>query len=180
MIPVALLLVAVVIFFLKKIPIFSSYIQDHVIESVLKLSTLGQSGTKGSIERILIAINAIEARYGLLFGKGLGAAAVSEGISGNYLGYVHFSMSSIGTMTTLGGLWFYLSICFFYTHFCYRFIKFQKKSIARWLLCLLIIIGLTIYTNIFETPISMLWTCLTFAILGKENEVLVVYKDKQK
>ena len=170
LVPIIVLLVVVVIIILNTVPIITSFVQDYVIEAVIKIATLGQSGKKGSIERITIATDAIETGYGLLLGKGLGVAAVSESISGNYLGYMHFSMSSIGTMTTLGGIWFYLSVCLFYTHFFYRFIKLQKRSMARWLLCLFIIMAFTVYTSILETPVVMLWTCLTFAVIGNKNE----------
>lgn len=164
-----ILLVVVVIIVLKTVPTLALYIQDHIVESALQFATLGNSGSAGSIERITIAIDALRSEYGWLLGKGLGAAAVSERLSGNYLGYWHFSMSSIGTMTTLGGIWFYISVCLFYTHFFYRFIKLQKKSFARWLLCLLILIGLTMYTPIFDAPISILWTCLTFTVIGRSK-----------
>ncbi len=165
LLPSVILLVIIVIIILKTVPALASYIQDYIVGAVLKFVTLGKRGNRGSIERITIAINAIEEGYGLLFGKGLGAAAASERLSGHYLGYSHFSMSSIGTMITLGGVWFYLSICIFYTHFFNRFIKSHKKSIVRWLLCLLIFMALTMYTTIFDSPISMLWTCLTFVVL---------------
>lgn len=167
--PLVIVLVVGVIIILETVPTLASYIQDHIVGSALTFVTLGKGGSRGSIERITIATDALRSGYGWLLGKGLGIAAVSESISGNYLGYRHFSMSSIGTMTTLGGIWFYLSVCLFYTHFFYRFIKLQKKSIARRFLCLLIIIGLAIYTPIFEAPISMLWTCLTFAVLGGKD-----------
>ena len=169
MIPIALLLVMALLVIVNSVPILTSFIQDNVRESATKFATLGQSGTRGSIERITIATDAIEAGYGLLFGKGLGTAAASERISGSFLGYRHFSMSSIGTLVTLGGVWFYLSACLFYTHFFYRFIKSSKKSIIRWLLCLLIIMSLTMYTPILEAPISMLWTCLTFTVIGNKD-----------
>ncbi len=168
LLPIGILLVIAVIIILKTVPALVSYIQDHIIESALRLATLGKMGNAGSIERITIAVDAIKDGYGLILGKGLGAAAVAW-LSENYLGHRYFGMSSIGTMTTLGGIWFYLSICLFYTHFFYRFIKMQKKSFARWLICLLLLMGLTVYTAVFESPVSILWTCLTFAVLGDKE-----------
>ncbi len=170
--PVILLIAFALIIIINHIATMTSFIQDYVIESVARLVTFGNVGTTGSIERVTIATDAIKAGYGLLLGKGLGAASVSEYLSGDYLGYKHFGMSSLGNMTTLGGIWFYLSVCLFYTHFFYRFIKLQKKSFARWLICLLITIGLTMYTTIFFTFICMLWTCLTFVVIGSKDDVL--------
>ena len=172
LIPAVILLAVVVIIVLETVPTLASYIQDYIIGSALNFATLGRSGSRGSIERITIATDALKSGYGWLFGKGLGAAAVSERLSGNYLGYRHFSMSSMGTMTTLGGIWFYISVCSFYTHFFYRFIKLQKKSFARWLLCFLILMGLTMYTPIFDAPVNILWTCLTFAVIGNKDTAL--------
>lgn len=167
--PIVILLILMLVLIVNSVPILSSFVHDQVLESGIKFATLGESGSKGSIERITIATDALEAGYGLFLGKGLGAAAVAERLSGNYLGYRHFSMSSIGTLTTLGGVWFYFAVCCFYVHFFYRFINLSNKSFARWFLCLLIIMGLTMYTPIFEAPVSMLWTCLTFVVLGNQN-----------
>ncbi len=171
LIPSVILLVVATIFILNAVPTLASYIQDYIIEAGMKFVTLGKNGGRGSIERITIAIDALKSKYGWLLGKGLGASATLEA-NGKYLGYVHFGMSSIGTMITLGGIWFYLSVCLFYTHFFYRFIKLRKKSFARLLLCFFILMGLTMYTPIFDLPVSMLWTCLTFVVIGNQDVVL--------
>lgn len=169
LLPIVILLVVSGIIISIASPTIVSYFQDKIVESGMRFITLGKYGSGGSIERITIATDALKNGYGWLLGKGLGAAAMSERLSGNYLGYRHFSMSSMGSMIALGGIWFYLSVCLFYAHFFYRFIKLQRKSFVRWLLCLLILIGLTMYTPIFDTPLSILWTCLTFAVIGNKD-----------
>ena len=169
LLPIIILLVVALIIILETVPALASYINDYIVEAGTQFMTLGKQGSRGSIERITIATDALTSGYGWLLGKGLGAAAVSERLSGTYLAYRHFSMSSIGTMMTLGGIWFYISVCQFYTHFFYRFIKLQKKSFARWLICFLILMGLTMYTPIFDVPVSILWTCLTFAVIGNKD-----------
>ncbi len=168
-VPIIILLIVGVIIILNVVPTLASFIQTHIVEAGTQFVTLGKSGSRGSIERITIALDALQAGYGWAFGKGLGVAAISESQSGNYLGYRHFSMSSIGTMTTLGGIWLYLAVCCFYVHFFYQFIKLQKKSFARWLLCFLLLVGLTMYTPIFDTPVSILWTCLAFVVIGNKD-----------
>ena len=147
------------------------YFNEIVIQSALKLATQGKSGSSGSIERLTIATDAILKGRGLFFGDGLGAAALSEAVSGRYRGYVHFSMSSIGTLITLGGVWFYISYCLIYTKAFSKFINNKRRSLLCELLCFALLVGLSVYTPIFETSISMLWLCFTFVMCGKEQRL---------
>lgn len=147
------------------------YINETVLQSALTLATQGKSGSVGSIERLTIATDAISQGKGLFFGDGLGAAALSEGVSGHYRGYIHFSMSSIGTLITLGGVWFYISYCLIYTKAFSRFIKNKKSSILCDFICLISLVSLSVYTPIFETEIGMLWLCFTFVMCGKGQKI---------
>lgn len=146
----------------------SLFFDKMVIQSALTLATLGKSGHSGSIERLTIATDAISRGSGLLFGDGLGAAALSEAVSGHYRGYTHFSMSSIGTLVTLGGVWFYISYCLLHVKAFSLFINNKRRSLLCKTICFVLLVGVSIYTPIFENEISMLWLCFTFVMCGRE------------
>ncbi len=158
--------VCIAVFFIY-FPEAFEFVEEKVIQSALRLVSQGSTGSAGSIERLTIATDALKGGYGLLFGDGLGAADLSESISGHYRGYQHFSMSSVGSLVTLGGIWLYLSVCLFYTSVFVKFQNHKGKMWMNWMLCLGVLVGMTIYTMIFENMTSMLWLCLTFVIYGK-------------
>lgn len=149
----------------------SLFFNKKVIQSALTLATLGKSGHTGSIERLTIATEAISQGQGMFFGDGLGAAALSEAVSGHYRGYIHFSMSSIGTLITLGGVWFYISYCSIYVKAFSLFISNKRKELLCKAICFALLVGLSIYTPIFEAEISMLWLCFTFVMCGKGQKI---------
>lgn len=144
------------------------YFSKIVLQSALTLATQGRMGSSGSIERLTIAVDSLSRARGWLFGDGLGAAALSEAVSGHYRGYRHFSMSSIGTIITLGGIWFYISYCIIYTKAFSMFINNKRRLLLCELIIFVLLVGLSIYTPLFETEISMLWLCFTFVMCGKE------------
>lgn len=163
-------IIVIMTVFLIYSPDVLRFIQEKVFQSALRLVTQGRQGRRGSIERITIAIDALKRGKGLLFGDGLGAAAFSEELSGNYQGYIHFSMSSIGSLTTLGGIGFFLAICMFYKDAFVGFLNHSRKSWVCNLVCFAMILGLTTYTPFFETVISVLWICLAFLSCCEERK----------
>lgn len=166
---IVVIIITVVI--LSNVAEIKDYFNETVLQAAIKLATQGKKGSSGSIERITIATDALSQSRGWLFGDGLGAAALSEGISGHYRGYIHFSMSSIGTLITLGGVWFYILYCLIFTKAFSIFLNNKKRFILCDLTCFILLVGLSVYTPIFETVVNMLWLSLIFVMCGKEQKV---------
>lgn len=165
-----LIVVIIATLLLHFFPSVSEFIQVQVVDSAIRLATAGRLGQHGSIERITIAMDALKEGYGLLFGDGLGAAVLSESLGAHYRGYKHFSMSSIGSLITLGGIWFYLSYCLFYTRAFCRMLNQKHFSMLKAVLVFVVIVSLTIYVPLFEIEILFFWLCLIFVLYGRDKD----------
>lgn len=169
-----------IVLLLTWFPSVSEFVEERVIQAAIKLASQGSVGSRGSIERLTIAMDALKGGQGFLFGDGLGTSSVSEWISGSYRGYRHFGMSSMGNFITLGGVWFYLCFSLFYVRVLVLCLNYKKNRGMCWLFSLGAIMGLTIYTVLFENMTSTLWVCLIFIMCGRDGAKETVETKKEK
>ncbi len=159
------LLIFIVLSLLIKIPAVNNlyYNLSKTINSLISFN----SNAYGSSERLLIFVNSLQNGFGWGFGKGFGAWSLD---SPNYLGFTHFGISSIGTIVTLCGIWFYsILVLFWASVFSSIRISKNRKLIIN-LLNIIILVVMSIYTTIFTDSYLIIWCSLLFCVLIKRIE----------
>lgn len=165
---IIMLIITIVITFCALNRNIYNYICGHIIPSVSQMFALDKSFGVVSVERIGAALDALKNGYGFLLGDGLGSAGLLEH-SRYYRGYLHFGMSSCSTMIILGGIWFYLSACLLLLRALVKLYNRKKCSALIKLVYFVVILVVSIYTNLFEVKVSLLWFCLIFVELGPDK-----------
>lgn len=154
------------------------FVSDVVVSKIQRgLNITSSLNVSGGTERLAIFIYALQYESGWLFGRGLGYSELSA--SGAF-GYKHFGLSSIGSFTALGGIWYYLMHCVAY---CVSAVKntYSKNPPLFFILATLaIMIIFTIYSNVFTSGVSTIWIIFFFTVLGEKHYEVEKIKLKEK
>jgi hypothetical protein len=145
-----------------QIPIISELFES-LTNSIGRVLNVRYSNAGGGNERLSIFIYAMLQGNGRYTGIGLGRYNWTQGDIGIF---THFGLSSIGSFTLLGGIWYYLTICLLYTFSSIKVFSKRKRQRGSSLFFLVIIILISIYSNIFTSMVSTIWILMIFTVLG--------------
>ena len=161
----------VIIFFLLIVFMFvflSSYIEKFLEPVIYKLNitieSMNNKNAYGGNERLAIFFNALQEHNGWKFGESFGGTYLNE--SGAF-GFAHFGLSNIGSFTMLGGIWFYLMICYIYTNMLMKISN--SKNVFLSILIFAMLILDSAYSDIFISSTSMFWITMFYLILGIDH-----------
>lgn len=159
-IPIIILAIIVI-----NIPFVKRYIEEYVyirIKMAFRI-TDARYQINGSNERLAIFLNALSSSRGWLFGWGVGSANLG---GGNFFNFAHFGLSSIGSFTMTGGIWYFLSYALYIMRSTRYFIKSKVKFDGYAVIIFISMIVMTIYTILFTSFVSMIWFSLIFLYIG--------------
>lgn len=151
---------------LKSIPFISNYLDSKLFKLLENLINYNYNSV-GSSERLAIFFNALENHNGYLFGLGFGSWTLNEQ---SYLGFKHFGISSIGTITTLCGIWIYCILLLLFSSLSkgkYNYNLFFK------ILNIFVFVILSIYTVVFYNYIILIILSFIFCVLDLIDKKVV-------
>ena len=146
------------------IPTINKYVEKEVYGKIDSVINATSTDALGSNERLAIVKYSFEHDFGKNNGLGLGVWPFTQP---NFLGFQHFGLSSIGSIISLCGIWFYLFLLLFYA---YVFSTNEKKSLITkidFIIVILITVALSIYTVLFISALITFWFALIFTVLNK-------------
>lgn len=136
---------------------FDSLFINSVLKRLSRVIFFDFSNIAGSNERLAIPLVALAKGNGWLFGQGLGAWMWHKG---NYFGFKHFGLSSIGSFIMLGGIWFYLLYTYLFTYLS----SFKKNKWFQILFFILLIL-VSAYSNVYTSAVSLFWIFMILSLL---------------
>lgn len=142
------------------IPIINSYINNTLLKRIDLLLLKNNQSALGSNERLAIYQYALDHEYGWKLGTGFGSWGFDMP---NFHGFPHFGISSIGTITMLTGIWFYLLLTFMFSRIFSG--KINIKFLFYFILIAFLIVILSIFTPIMTTGILIIWCSLIFSLV---------------
>lgn len=163
-------------FIMYNIPLINNAINEKIFPRIYKVLVVNSEySVIGSNERLAIFYSSLENYSGWKLGVGLGSWKLDNQ---NFLGFAHFGISSLGSFTALGGIWFLmLNIVFFVSGFLNQY---YKKNVLNKMVMVITFIVLTLYTQIFTNALAVIWisflitmineSCKTKKIKGENNE----------
>ncbi len=157
---IAVVLIGVVL----AIPSIRNYIQESFFDRLNRVLVFEALQTNGSNERLAIPYYALSHSWGWHFGKGFGAWRLHLG---GYLGFRHFGLSSVGSFITLGGFWFYIFYTSSYASILKAICAVEENKSKLWIVCMIVVIILTMYTILYSSTVCSLWIAMTFLMFGK-------------
>jgi cation transport ATPase len=122
--------------------------------------TANASDTNGSNERLAIVAVAFQKGFGWHLGKGIGSWQWSKS---GLLGFRHFGLNSIYAFVTLGGIWFYICYTFAYAWILTKICKRRINSKFYYIITIICIVIVSIFTVIFTSTTSTIWLSMIFA-----------------
>ena len=152
-----------VLLVIYKIPNINTFINETLFARINQVFS-DNGNALGSNERLAIFYHALNNGNGWKMGNGIDSWPFDQP---NYMGFVHFGLSSIGTITMLGGIWIYIYMLFYYSKIFLGKIKWDMRSIIISLTNVLILVILSIYTVILTSSILILWISLIMSIINK-------------
>ena len=154
---------------LLRIPEFRQAIHKYASQ-VISILKVDYQVANGGNERLAIFKYALKHGGGWGLGSGLGLYSV---VQNKAEVFNHFSINSMGAMTFLGGVWYYLGHCWLFGICFAQNINKPYKKIWMTLVGVVIYVGLSLYSNIFSTGVSMVWIAMmsvTLRNLFAENQ----------
>lgn len=145
---------------------------NELLASVNRILHFNNENINGGNERIAIFMYALQNGNGFNLGLGLG---MYNWTHGKVAYFNHFGLSSIGAFTLLGGVWFYLAIVKLYADMANKLFNSYKSNIIT-VVVMLIVIILSVYSNIFTSTVSSIWILLTFMVLRFYRDFYVINK----
>ena len=157
-----LVLVGMILVLIQFIPSISDFINTTVLDKLNGVFNFQETNGLGSVERLAIASDALSRGFGWRLGQGIGAWNVNGG--GSYAGFLHFGLSSVGSIIYLMGIWGYITITIVYSYFLSRMKKDNKK--LSFLITFAIVNFLCIYTMFLTATHAIVWSIFIFLILN--------------
>lgn len=151
------------------LPTLRSFIDEFVIIRTRMVLNIWNSNyqVNGSNERLAIVQTSLNNFYGWLFGLGFGTYSYG---GGNYLGFEHFGLSSMGSMIATSGIWFFLFYTMYFTKTLTSIFSNNKKFII--VICFFWILGLSFYTIFYTSFVTTIWFSLIFIVLSILKEYI--------
>lgn len=158
-----------------------------VWELIAKIIALGIADLKriissstivaGGGERIAIIAHALTQPASYFLGKGWGASHL---YSAGYLGFAHFGQSDLGSILTLGGIWYLLVIINYYYQLMLRIVSVQMVVQYKYitLVVLMVIMVSLLYTQPFTRSDVLL--CMIFIMLVFRMKIQDIKKAEQE
>lgn len=158
----------VLLFTILMIPATRDFINEYVIIRLKMVFNVNSEiyQINGSNERLAIVLDALSSSSGWLFGKGIGSASYG---GGDFWGYAHFGLSSIGAFIMTGGIWFYLFYTLYFANAFSLLIGSKRNAKVIFMISALLIVVYSIYTIIYTSFVTTIWVILLFIILGIAN-----------
>lgn len=157
---IVLLIFAIII---VQIPSINKFINEVFLEKFVGMLDINNNNLNGSTERIAIAYYALKNGFGWKFGLGIGA---NSWVSDSFYGFMHFGISSIGSMVFLCGIWFYICISLFYTNLFSSISNKNRSGGIYKIVIFTYLIIISVFTTIYTFSLCMIWICFIFGILG--------------
>ena len=135
----------------------------RVLHSILDIIIINfqASNGLGSVERVTIVIDAMKQGFGWKLGKGIGAWNI---IGGEYAGFLHFGLNSMGSFIYLLGIWGYLIVTIVYTY-SLSHMRSCNKSLSL-IMTFIVVNLLCFYTMVLTATHVIIWTIFVFLILN--------------
>lgn len=157
--------IAIVLFTLVliyKIPLINEFINNTLFERMDKVFSDNKSAN-GSNERLAIFYYSLTDADGWKLGSGIGSWPFDQP---NYMGFVHFGLSSIGTITMLGGIWTYIYMILYYSRILIGKNRWNRKKLIIYIINVFILTILSIFTTILTSGILVFWLTLIMTIIN--------------
>lgn len=152
-----------ILLIIYKIPVINEFINNTLLTRISLVFDDNQNAL-GSNERLAIYYYSLNNSNGWKMGNGISSWPFDQP---NYMGFVHFGLSSIGTITMLGGIWLYIYMLFYYSRIFLGKVKWNEKSIIIYLINILILVILSIFTVILTSGILIFWLALIMNMINK-------------
>lgn len=156
-----IILATILLLILQLIPGVSDFINTTVVSKINDVIYFEDTNGLGSVERLAIASDALSRGFGWKLGKGLGAWNV---MGGEYAGFVHFGLSSVGTFIYLIGIWGYLIITIVYGYFLSHMCSERVK--ISYIVTFVIVNLLCFYTMFLNATHAIVWSVFIFLTLN--------------
>lgn len=156
------ILAAVLLIFLQFIPGISDFVNIIVLEKMNGVFNFQETNGLGSVERLAIASDALNRGFGWRLGQGLGAWNIMGG--GKYAGFLHFGLSSVGSVIYLMGIWSYVVITIVYSYFLSH-MRSDNERIS-FAMTLVMVNFLCIYTMFLTATHAIVWSIFIFLVLN--------------
>ena len=109
-----------------------------------------------------IASDALNRGFGWRLGQGIGAWNIMGG--GKYAGFLHFGLSSVGSVIYLMGIWSYIVITIVYSYFLSHMKNDNEK--LSFMITFGMVNFLCIYTMFLTATHAIVWSIFIFLILN--------------
>ena len=154
-------LVILLLFILQFIPGVSDFINTTVMDKINGVINFEDTNGLGSVERLAIASDALNRGFGWKLGQGLGACNI---MGGRYAGFLHFGLSSVGSVIYLMGIWGYLIITVLYAYFMSHMHSEGMK--LSFIITVVMVNLLCFYTMFLTATHAIVWSIFIFLMLN--------------
>ena len=154
-------LVILLLFILQFIPGVSDFINTTVMDKINGVINFEDTNGLGSVERLAIASDALNRGFGWKLGQGLGAWNI---MGGRYAGFLHFGLSSVGSVIYLMGIWGYLIITVLYAYFMSHMHSEGMK--LSFIITVVMVNLLCFYTMFLTATHAIVWSIFIFLMLN--------------
>lgn len=154
-------LVILPLFILQFIPGVSDFINTTVMDKINGVINFEDTNGFGSVERLAIASDALNRGFGWKLGQGLGAWNI---MGGRYAGFLHFGLSSVGSVIYLMGIWGYLIITVLYAYFMSHMHSEGMK--LSFIITVVMVNLLCFYTMFLTATHAIVWSIFIFLMLN--------------
>ena len=155
-------LAAIVLVLLQFIPGISDFVNTIVLDKMNGIFNFQETNGLGSVERLAIASDALNRGFGWRLGQGIGAWNIMGG--GKYAGFLHFGLSSVGSVIYLMGIWSYIVITIVYSYFLSHMKNDNEK--LSFVITFGMVNFLCIYTMFLTATHAIVWSIFIFLILN--------------
>lgn len=155
------ILAVVLLILLQFVPGISDFVNTIVLEKMNGVFNFQETNGLGSVERLAIASDALNRGFGWRLGLGLGAWNI---MGGKYAGFLHFGLSSVGSVIYLMGIWGYAVITIVYSYF----LSHMRSNNERISLAMTFVMVnfLCIYTMFLTATHAIVWSIFIFLVLN--------------
>lgn len=154
-------LTILLLFILQFIPGVSDFINTTVMDKINGVINFEDTNGLGSVERLAIASDALNRGFGWKLGQGLGAWNI---MGGRYAGFLHFGLSSVGSVIYLMGIWGYLIITVLYAYFMSHMHSEGMK--LSFIITFVMVNLLCFYTMFLTATHAIVWLIFIFLMLN--------------
>lgn len=154
-------LAILLLFILQFIPGVSDFINTTVMDKINGVINFEDTNGLGSVERLAIASDALNRGFGWKLGQGLGAWNI---MGGRYAGFLHFGLSSVGSVIYLMGIWGYLIITVLYAYFMSHMHSEGMK--LSFIITFVMVNLLCFYTMFLTATHAIVWSIFIFLMLN--------------